>query len=93
MSFEQRFLATRRGVDAHIFTTALRLYPATLPAVRKPTLVDRIAIFVGQRPWALATAAAVVLIAIVVVPPMLRDRPQSSISIRTHQQRRHTFEW
>lgn len=79
--FEQRFLATPEGRDAHIFHAALGCLNPTLPAVRNPTLVERIRDFVGQRPWALATAAAVVLIAIVVVPPMLRDRPQSSISI------------
>lgn len=80
--FEQRFLATPEGRDAQVFAAAVGCLNPNVPAVRKPTLIDRIRDFVGQRPWALATtAAAAVILAVVLIPGVIPDRRQSSISI------------
>ena len=79
--FEQRFLATPEGRNAQVFAAAVGCLNPTVPAVRKPTLIDRIRDFVGQRPWALATTAAAVLLAVVLIPALMPDRQRSTISI------------
>jgi len=78
--FERHYLTSPEGRERHVFTLALDCLQPPTPVLTRSTLLNRLrAFFVNQR-WALATVAAIALVAILIIG-IKSSRPQPSLSV------------
>jgi len=79
--FARHYLASPEGRQRYTFTVALNCLKRPLPAPQHLSLLERLESFFNKHRWEVATATAVVLIAVIVFVWVLRYKPQSAVSI------------
>jgi len=78
--FEQNYLATPEGRQRYTFAIALECVERPSAQPQRPTLFEQLRAFFTAQRWALATATAVVLVAVAVFAVQL-SRPGTSIAV------------
>jgi hypothetical protein len=78
--FERNYLASPEGRQRHTFTVALNCLKHPVPTPKRRPWFERLGFFFKSQPWAVATATAVVAVAVIAVIWQL-SRPATSLAV------------
>lgn len=78
--FEQHYLASPEGRQRHTFTLALNCLKRPIPDPKRVSWFDRLGFFFKTQPWAVASATAAIVVAVLGVT-WLMSRPGTALAV------------